>query len=465
MAHVRLRIRILGGKVEISGVPKWDAFDFFTVSLTVTEVAKDFGVANSDVSWLWAVASPFLSFDLNKLTPKGLFGPAAATALEDLPYEARGLLSGLFEQGYATGYLLAALFYRALVPTTSHGWRSLFWFGAGPPILIIAYRWWLPETNYFQAILAEREARLSAEKHGDVEAAESNQGLRAYLRETARAARQNWVLLIYMVRSIESLETDGLKLIVYIIQVILMSGFNACSHGSQDLYPTYLKNVVELSPSNVTIVTVIGQIGALIGATILGFLSTFTGRRLTMIIACIFGGALIPAYILPRSMALVASAWAEQFFVGGVWGPIPIHLVELSPPQIRATSVGLTYQLGNLASSASATIQSVIGERYPLPGLAKDGTKRFDYGRVIAIFMGGVWAYQLFFLFLGPEMSEEERMEFSRESEQLERMRKEGIAVAEYGKERVRLERKALDAEDGGAKEAEKVDVEQVEDR
>lgn len=88
-----------------------------------------------------------------------LFGPVAATALEDLPYNARGLLSGLFEQGYAAGYLLVAISYRALVPTTSHGWRSIFWFGAGPPILIIAYRWYLPETNYFQVLAAEREEK------------------------------------------------------------------------------------------------------------------------------------------------------------------------------------------------------------------------------------------------------------------------------------------------------------------
>ena len=90
----------------------------------------------------------------------GLFGPAAATALEDLSYDARGVLSGCFEMGYAIGYLLAAAFYRALAPTTVHSWRSLFWFGAGPPVLIILFRLWLPETNYFQVAKAEREARI-----------------------------------------------------------------------------------------------------------------------------------------------------------------------------------------------------------------------------------------------------------------------------------------------------------------
>lgn len=155
-----------------------------------------------------------------------------------------------------------------------------------------------------------------------------------------------------------------------------------------------------------------------------------------MCTACFFGGALVPAYILPRSMALVASAFCIQFFVGGIWGPIPIHLSELSPPALRATAVGLTYQLGNLASSAAATIQAIIGERFPLP--PKDGVARFDYGRVIGIFMGAVWAYLLIFLFFGPEMSEEERAEYSAEADAVERMRKEGVSLADIGAQRAK---------------------------
>ena len=142
-----------------------------------------------------------------------------------------------------------------------------------------------------------------------------------------------------------------------------------------------------------TVISVVGQIGALIGGTSLGYVSTFTGRRLIMIIAAICGGALVPAYIFPRNMSLVASAFFYQFFVGGVWGPIPIYLQELAPPALRTTAVGLTYQLGNLASSASATIQAKIGEQFPIsPG--PKGVKRFNYGKVIAIFCGAVWAYQ-----------------------------------------------------------------------
>ncbi len=362
----------------------------------------------------------------------GLFGPAAATALEDLPYEARGLLSGLFEQGYATGYLLAAIFYRALVPTTTHGWRSLFWFGAGPPVFIIIYRLCLPETNYFQVMVAEREARLRIE-HTSGEPLRAT-GLRAFAKEAGNAVKENWVLLIYM--------------------VILMAGFNACSHGSQDFYPTFLKNQVELGPTDVTVISVVGQLGALIGATFLGFISTFTGRRLTMMVTCVLGGAMIPAYVLPHNMALVASAFFQQFFVGGVWGPIPIHLIELSPPALRTLTVGLTYQLGNLASSASATIQAIIGERYPLPP-TKTGVKRFDYGKVMAIFMGAVWAYQLLFLFLGPEMTERERMEFAEHADDLERLRKSGMNMREIGEERVNAEMRKTQSHESQEEKAE----------
>jgi SHS family lactate transporter-like MFS transporter len=126
----------------------------------------------------------------------GLFGPAAATALEDLPYDARGILSGLFEQGYATGYLLAAIFYRALVPT--HGWRSLFWFGAGPPILIILFRWSLPETNAFQVHQAERIAKhqMSQEESDGTDVPKVS-ALRAFAREFRSAFTKNVSSTLY----------------------------------------------------------------------------------------------------------------------------------------------------------------------------------------------------------------------------------------------------------------------------
>ncbi|KAI1426300.1 carboxylic acid transporter [Xylaria sp. FL1777] len=437
----------------------WDAFDFFTVSLCVTEIATEFNTTNSAVSWgititlmlrsvgaiifgslsdrygrKWTMITNlflFIIFELASgfaqslpqflgvralygIAMGGLYGPAAATALEDLPYDARGLLSGIYQGGYSTGYLLAAIFYRAFVPTTSHGWRSLFWFGAGPPVLIIAYRWWLPETNASQVMKAERKSMM-AHKQGAGMTALAN--AKAWLRDVRVPLQENWFLFIYM--------------------VVVMTGFNSCSHGSQDLYPTFLKNQVELDPTKVTVISVVGQIGALTGGTIFGYGSTFFGRRLSMMTCCVLGAAVLPAYILPRSLSLIASAFVLQFFVGGVWGPIPIHLTELSPPALRTTAVGLTYQLGNLASSASATIEATIGERFPLS--PKDGVERYDYGKVIAIFMAAVWVYMLIFLFFGPEMSQEERAEYGAEADHIEKMRKDGVSLDEIGANKAKL--------------------------
>lgn len=356
-----------------------------------------------------------------------MFGPAASTALEDLPYEARGILSGLFQNGYSTGYLLVAIFYLALVPNTAHGWRSLFWFAAGPPVLIILFRWFLPETNHFQVMKAEREARTVVEIIGDNDESPDEVkmgGLKAFWKEAAKALKLHWVLLLYM--------------------VVLMAGFNSCSHGSQDFYPTYLKDQVGFGANDVTVISVVGQLGSIVGGTVFGYLSSFSGRRLIMLVACICGGALVPAYILPRNMSLVATAFFEQFFVGGIWGSIPIHLMELSPDALRTMVLGLTYQLGNLASSASATIQAVIGERFPLaPG--PSGDERFDYGRVIAIFLGAVWAYLFVFVFLGPEMSQDERNDIAEESRYLEEMRLAGTSMADIGNQRAKLGEAATD--------------------
>ncbi|OAA66362.1 carboxylic acid transporter [Akanthomyces lecanii RCEF 1005] len=417
----------------------WDAVDFFSVSLCLTEIAEEFGVDNAAVSWgitvslmlrsvgalvfgacsdrygcKWPMMVALLLFvvlelasgfcqtlsqflavrSLYGIAMGGMFGPAASTALSDLPYDARGVLSGLFQNGYSTGYLLACVFYRALVPTTSYGWRSLFWFAAVPPLLIMVFRWYMPETDHFQAMKAEREMNALAEQQTDCELDSTWHGrfhkIAAFARESGKEVKKNWVLLIFM--------------------VILMTAFNSCSHGSQDFFPTFLKSQAGFNSSQVVIISVVGQLGSITGGTVLGYISSFSGRRLIMLIACVFGAALVPAYILPRSMVLVCTAFFEQAFVGGVWGPVPVYLMELAPATLRTTVIGLTYQLGNLASSGSATIQAIIGEKYKLsPG--PQGQQRFDYGRVIAIFIGAVWGVLFLLLLLGPEMTESERQE------------------------------------------------------
>jgi len=390
----------------------WDAFDFFTVSLTVSDLAKQFDKSNTDITWGITLVLMFRSvgaiafglaadrygrkwpFVVNNvlfiilelgtgfcntyqqflavralfgIAMGGLYGNAAATALEDCPEAARGLISGMLQQGYAFGYLLATVFARGLVNTTSHGWRPLFWFGACPPILIIIFRLCLPETASYR----EREM---------VRKAAPNVGA-TFVNEGKVALKRHWLLLIYL--------------------VLLMAGFNFMSHGSQDLYPTMLENQYNFSPNAVTVTQVVANLGAMTGGTVIGYCSQIFGRRFSIIFISIIGGALLYPYTFVSNERIIAAAFFEQFCVQGAWGVIPIHLMELSPGSFRTFVVGTSYQLGNLVSSASSTIESTIGERYPLPPKGK--TKRYQYGKVICIFMAAVYVYVILLTFLGPE--------------------------------------------------------------
>lgn len=230
-----------------------DAFDFFSVSLTVPQLAKSFDKTNAQITWgitlvlmlrsvgaisfgLWAdrygrkwpfvfnlvlfiilematgfcqTYTQFLGVrSIYGIAMGGLYGNAAATALEDCPEEARGIISGMLQQGYAFGYLLATAFARGLVDTTSHTWRPLYWFGAGPPVLIIIFRLCLPETDTF---IERQRIRNAGDSVG-----------KTFIAEGKVALKKHWLILIYL--------------------VLLMAGFNFMSHGSQDLYPTLLEN-------------------------------------------------------------------------------------------------------------------------------------------------------------------------------------------------------------------------------
>jgi len=297
----------------------------------------------------------------------GLYGNAAATALEDCPEEARGIISGMLQQGYAFGYLMATAFSRGLVNTTSHGWRPLFWFGACPPVLIIIFRLCLPETDAFEERVLVRNER-------------GNIG-RTFIAEGKVALKRHWLLLIYL--------------------VLLMAGFNFMSHGSQDLYPTMLTNQYNFSANAVTVTQVVANLGAMTGGTIVGYSSQIFGRRFSIIFISIIGAALLYPYTFTSSHAVIAAAFFEQFCVQGAWGVIPIHLMELSPGSFRTFVVGTSYQLGNLVSSASSTIETTIGAQFPLPPKGK--THRYKYGLVMCIFMGCVYGYVILLTFVGPE--------------------------------------------------------------
>src|SRR5204862_3333424 len=110
---------------------------------------------------------------------------------------------------------------------------------------------------------------------------------------------------------------------------------------------------------------------------------------------------LLYPYTFTSTERIAAPAFFEQFCVQGAWGVIPIHLMELSPGSFRTFVVGTSYQLGNLVSSASSTIEATIGERFPLPPKGK--TARYEYGKVICIFLGCVYVYVIIITFFGPE--------------------------------------------------------------
>ncbi|KAF1992210.1 MFS general substrate transporter [Aulographum hederae CBS 113979] len=393
----------------------WDAFDFFTVSLTVGNLAEQFGKTNTDITWgitlvlmlrsvgaiIFGIAADrygrkwpfvinnvlFIILELGTgfcntyeqflgvralfgIAMGGLYGNAAATALEDCPEAARGIVSGMLQQGYAFGYLLATVFARAFVDPGPDGWRPLFWFGAGPPVLFIIFRLCLPETKAYRERERVRDAAVE----------------KTFIKEGKVALKKHWLVLIYM--------------------VLLMAGFNFMSHGSQDLYPTMLTNQYNFSPNAVTVTQVVANLGAMAGGTIIGYCSQIFGRRFSIVFICVIGGAILYPYTFVSDTRIIAPAFFEQACVQGAWGVIPIHLMELSPGSFRTFVVGTAYQLGNLVSSASSTIESTIGEQFPLPpkiNAEGEEVKRYEYGTVMCIFMGCVFAYVIVLTIAGPE--------------------------------------------------------------
>lgn len=164
-----------------------------------------------------------------------------------------------------------------------------------------------------------------------------------------------------------------------------------------------LKSQLQFSPDAVTVTQVLSNLGAMSGGALCGWASQIFGRRFSIIFMCVISGALVYPYTFIKSKNIMAPAFFEQFAVQGAWGVIPIHIMELSPGSIRTFTVGTAYQLGNLVSSASSTIQSRIGERFPLPPSTSGGEGTFDYGKVICIFLGCVFGYTILVTFFGPE--------------------------------------------------------------
>ncbi|TGJ82711.1 hypothetical protein E0Z10_g6060 [Xylaria hypoxylon] len=258
----------------------------------------------------------------------GVYGNAVAMALENCPIEARGFMSGVLQQGYSFGYVLAAIVNLG-VGGGVETWKTVFWVGAALSFAAGFLRCLFPESDQFIEAKASGK-RISASD---------------FWTETKEMLANEWRLSIYC--------------------VILMTWFNYYSHTSQDSYTTFCLVEKELPNDGAARASILMKTGAVVGGTIMGWLSQWLGRRRTIIMAALFSGVLIPAWILPEGeRALSVTGFFMQFFVQGAWGVIPIHLSELAPSAYRSTFPGITYQLGNAISSPSAQIVNALSESH-----------------------------------------------------------------------------------------------------
>jgi len=389
-----------------------DAFDFFSVSLTVTKLTAYFHRETATVTLsitltllfrsvgalifgllsdrygrkyplvvnMIIIAALSLGTAFVKTWPQflavrslfgiamgGIWGPTASYGLENIPVAARGLYSGIFQEGYAIGYLMAAVVNLTLV-IPRDDWRLIFYVGAAISLFAAGLRLALPESSVFLAAKARSQA---AGGHANI----------TFFKSAGQALKANWLVCIY--------------------GILLMTGFNFFSHGSQDLYPTYLQKGKLLSAHQATIGTIIGNCGAIAGGVFAGALSQVIGRKITILVMIVWTAVFIPLWTLPSS---AAGLWAGAFFVQvgvqGAWGVVPVLLNEMAPPAFRAVFGGLAYQLGNAASSASSQIEAIAGESLRT---GSGRTERPDYAKIMQIFLGAVCAYLFVVTFIGPE--------------------------------------------------------------
>lgn len=247
----------------------------------------------------------------------GEWGVGASLAMESIPAESRGLVSGILQSGYPSGYLLASAAFGLLYPHV--GWRGMFVVGLAPALLILYIRRGVEESPAFES---GRAAGVS----------------------TGKVLARHWRLAVY--------------------SVLLMTAFNFMGHGTLDLYPTFLLKQRHLAPGTVSLIVVIYNIGGILGGLALGVISQRIGRRLTMLAPLLALPAIWLWAFSPSVVLLALGAFILQFFVEGSFGVIPAHLNELSPPEARAGFTGTVYQLGNLIASSNAVLQTALAERH-----------------------------------------------------------------------------------------------------
>lgn len=278
----------------------------------------------------------------------GEWGVGASLTMETIPPRTRGVISGLLQAGYPSGYLLAAIANNFLLDHI--GWRGMFMVGALPALLVLYIRRQVDESPAFtdrQHVVEKIQIRPLLQRH--------------------------FGLLIYA--------------------VLLMTDFNSFSHGTQDLYPTFLKVQQKFDTQTISSIAIVYNIGAILGGLGFGALSQHIGRRKTIVIAALLALPVIPLWAFSSTPVLLAiGAFFMQVAVQGAWGVIPVHLNELSPEEIRGTFPGVVYQLGNLLASKNSVLQSQFAEAH-----------NNDYGSIMAWTIGFVAIAIAVLTIIGPE--------------------------------------------------------------
>jgi SHS family lactate transporter-like MFS transporter len=260
----------------------------------------------------------------------GEWGVGAALVFETLPKEGRGAFSGILQEGYAMGSILASLAFALFFHWI--GWRGLFMLGATPALLAF----------YVQANVAESPVWLEGARKRAARAAGSRKP-----SEAATPAR----LMAFLP--------------TFIFLVLLMTAFMSFSHGTQDVYPTFLTVQAKLSPMTVGLIGVLYGLSSIAGGFFFGTLSETWGRKRTIVLAALLAIPVIPLYAYGHSaLTLGIGAVLMQFMVQGSWGVVPAYLTELSPAPVRATAPGLAYQLGALLTSWNGKAQALAAERW-----------------------------------------------------------------------------------------------------